>query len=490
MILQWIPSVVSLWSTTPALAGPAWARIDGEHFIVYSDRGGEAASELEFELESFRTLLAETYPDLTDGLRRPALPVMAFSNSAEFSQFVTDDRASHHEPGVYETSGMRPLVVVDASRWSESSSEVYRSYVETLLDRRPRADPWLVLGLAEFYSTVRIEQRSGQDGEHIEAHIGSPIASDLDLLRTEKWIPFEHILAAQYSSPLVKNKKRRELFRAQAWLLVHWCQLDPTGERKALVDAMTERERRGGEVEPLYFSPLAVEKGWLNETLSTYLEEKSYRTYTVDLTGRVNPTTHNSVAVPPVEIEYRLGSALAYRRQYEQAEILFQHALSVDPTSWMPYDGLGLVAEANLSRAAAKKYFADAVARAPTSAGPYFDHGDSVGFMFNRKDSIAAARSSYERAITIDPSLLDAYAGLADLAYRERNWTESVRWSGRGLQIDPHDSLLRAMLGRAQFAVGDLAHARVNTQLALKECEDHRSCSEAAALVRVALSRL
>lgn len=496
----WVWGALSLlgWLVPSASAGPVWYRVETANFQLYSDAGPEEADRRIQELEGFRALLVEQYPELIEGsgllqgARKTPLSVLVFSGHEEYEQFVSPvppRRKGARARGMYQLDGPRPLVAMDASRWDDSVSDLHRSYVEALLDRRPRAPPWMLVGLSEFYATAQIEDRA----RGLKATLGRPAEDNLALLRDEKWIRLEEVIAADWTSPLLRNPRRRAMFEAEAWLLVHWCLLDPDHKRQALLARLTSPTQRARGIDPLAFDSLgagvANQRDWLTEALTAYLQAGQFGTIDKDLSW-VGEVTRSEVArVPPVEVEYRLGQVLAAERQFEQAEVMFQHALGLDVTSWMPHDGLGLLAQAANGRGA-RRSFAQAVALGATSAGPYLDYGKASMVGLRGKTALSNARSAFEKVIALDPSLLDAYAGLAELSYRQRDWTESARWAGRGLQIDPRDSRLRAMLGRAQYAVGDLAHARVNTQLALQECEDQRSCAEAAALVRVVLSRL
>jgi tetratricopeptide (TPR) repeat protein len=181
---------------------------------------------------------------------------------------------------------------------------------------------------------------------------------------------------------------------------------------------------------------------------------------------------------------------LTANRRLEEAEVMFQHALQLDPQSWMPYDGLAQLATANFRWGEARRLFAEATTRGPTTAGPYLDRGRTALTGVHGRAASEAAREAYEQATSLDPSALSAYVALSELAYRAKDYGESARWAGRGLQVDARDSMLRALLGRAQFATGDLTHARVNTQLALQECRDPRTCSEATALLRTVIERM
>jgi tetratricopeptide (TPR) repeat protein len=303
----------------------------------------------------------------------------------------------------------------------------------------------------------------------------------VDRLKADRWVRIEDVLEAKSV-----RKSRVEMFEAEAWLLVHWYLADE--ERKGAIGELLDPLARPDPAAPL--NPASMPRGWLTDQLENYLAAGVFPTVAIDLQGRVDASTTTITAVPEVEAEYRMGQLLTAQRQAEQAQIMFAHAMQLDPDSWMPYDGKGILATANFQFGDARRAYADAVARAPTVAGPYYDHARTILARPHGAKGRAKAREALTKVTTLDPSFLEAYAQLADLAYREKDLPESVRWAGRGLQIDPRDSRLRALLGRAQFASGDLQHARLNTQIALQECRDARACSDAAALLKVVIERM
>lgn len=501
MTLWWGAWWLTLASVTPTRAGTGWVRSESANFQVYAHADRQDTTDIQRELEAFHALLAEQHPELVDGPKPAPLPVVAFDTPAEFAQFALPaPTAEDALPGgglptakapLIRLEGPRPMVVIEAGRWRDWSQEVFGAYTQSRLALAAHAPTWLEVGLSEFYATTQIQ------GE--VATVGRPNADHIARLTSDKWIPLDELLAADRSSRAYKRK--RELFAAESWLLVHWCLLDPENERQQLLTALLD-PRGAATIDASYFNPVGLPtlapETWLPDALRAYAAHERLATQDIPLIGvqpkdPADPAARSTTLVTPlapVELEYRLGLVLTMVREYQQASTLFEHALGVDPASWMPHDGIGLVAAANLRGGEARRSFAEAVAREPTSVGPYLDHARTVLSTVHAKTARTAARISFERVVALDGTRLEAYRGLADLAYRRRDWLESGRWAGRGLQVDPYDSLLRAMLGRAQFASGDVSHARINTQLALQQCDVPRTCSEAASIVRVALARL
>ena len=82
-----------------------------------------------------------------------------------------------------------------------------------------RFPTWLNEGIAELYSTLRMQ------GD--KALVGDLIPGRLQALFTEKWIPLSALLSAGQESPFYNEKNRAGGFYAESWALVHMLSLSP-----------------------------------------------------------------------------------------------------------------------------------------------------------------------------------------------------------------------------------------------------------------------
>src|SRR5262249_31990581 len=86
-------------------------------------------------------------------------------------------------------------------------------------------------------------------------------------------------------------------------------------------------------------------------------------------------------------------------------------------------------------------------------------------YRFNRVDSAAAA-DLFERAVTLDPCLARAHAGLSFVHFQAAflRYTDGVaaayaaarRCAERGLELDPLDPFVNFLMGRTYWLEGDL----------------------------------
>src|SRR5690349_20330448 len=79
--------------------------------------------------------------------------------------------------------------------------------------------PWLNEGLAEFYSTLRMQ------GDKIL--LGAPVAGRLQAMLREKWVPLATIVSAGHDSPYYNEKNRAGSLYNEGWALVHMMARSP-----------------------------------------------------------------------------------------------------------------------------------------------------------------------------------------------------------------------------------------------------------------------
>src|SRR5438046_874231 len=95
------------------------------------------------------------------------------------------------------------------SKWIRVQSPNFEAYSHAGL----KFPTWLNEGLADLYSTLRMQ------GD--KALVGDLIPGRLQSLSTEKWVPLSVILSAGQDSPYYNEKSKAGSFYSESWALVH-----------------------------------------------------------------------------------------------------------------------------------------------------------------------------------------------------------------------------------------------------------------------------
>src|SRR6185369_6331255 len=104
-------------------------------------------------------------------------------------------------------------------------STIYHEYVHMMLNNTTSNVPdWFNEGLAEYYSTFQIE-------DDRKVHIGELIPDHLQTLRKTKLYPLRTLFAVNHDSPEFDEGKKRGMFYAESWALMHYLMLGNSGQR-------------------------------------------------------------------------------------------------------------------------------------------------------------------------------------------------------------------------------------------------------------------
>lgn len=148
-----------------------------------------------------------------------------------------------------------------------------------------------------------------------------------------------------------------------------------------------------------------------------------------------------------------LGS-IVQRRHWRDNEALFNHALSVNPRSYMAYYNLGLTL-ADHDRARAITHYREALKIKP-------DYGrawNNLGAALAREGKIEEAITAYREALRLQPANAQAYYNLGLALAGREEYQEAIRSYQKALLLQPRSSETRNSLGQALAGAGRIPEA-------------------------------
>ncbi len=197
-----------------------WRRLDSPNFVIVGDVGAGTLRDIAVRFEGFRETLSRV---LTDRVTATAVPtvVIVFPSDKAFTPFKPKYKGKPIElAGLFLSREDVNYIALTSTGGEESMRVVFHEYAHLIVANVARNIPvWLNEGLAEYYSTYRVE--SGGRG----AVLGAAIPSHLALLNDESPMPLAELLAVAPDSPLYNEGSRRSVFYAQSWALAHMLQL-------------------------------------------------------------------------------------------------------------------------------------------------------------------------------------------------------------------------------------------------------------------------
>lgn len=320
--------------------GQRWVAAQGDGYNVITDAGAPAARKMAYRLEQMRLLLGGSTKILP-------LRVVLLSSDTLFS----DLRPSANSAGFYQSSADEDWIVV---RWGRPDSERAMSHelVHAFLEHSgPRRPLWLEEGLAEFYSTARLEPKGWIIGPPIETHVRA--------LNQSTWLGEREFFEARHDSALRDEGSRIGRFYAQSWAVVHYLLTTPGVREKtpALFTALGDGVPFARACE----MALGQRQGLLLESARRAVELARFQT------ARIAAYPADRPAPPPIALSAEEADAVLVSLALAVGRPRMAERAARSPAQ------RGLLALRYGDLPAAEKLLAEAVADGNPDAAPYFE---------------------------------------------------------------------------------------------------------------------
>lgn len=344
-----------------------WIQVDTDNFTLFSNASGSRTVKIGENLERLREILAITTKgmDINSPL---ATYIYVFKNERSYDPYKIgrDGKPDRDLIGWFYGTEETNYVTVDASSGSAPFEVVYHEYLHYFLDNNlPGVPLWFDEGMAEYYSTFRV---NGEWGE-----IGLPLETHLAWLASEPMIPLERLFAVRHSSPEYNDDNRKGTFYAQSWALVHLLMSGDEDRRKRfnrLVNLLGD----GVDTKTAVEEALGITVSQLESELTEYVRSRSFRYRRTKFPEAYDVEALEIVPMARQDVLYRLGDLLAHHPPVQAAEARahLREALKVDPEHAGAYMTLGQLAIQEGQEERAGEYYARATETDPSNARAWF----------------------------------------------------------------------------------------------------------------------
>jgi len=213
-------TTVLLASLIPLLAHAGdqpspWREINSPHFAIVTDTGEKRGREIVLRLEQMRAVFASLL--LRQKLAQPVpLQVIALRDDDAFVRLAPQVAGKPVSlAGFVLRNEDRDFVVLNLAA-AEPWRAVAHDLAEIWLDGNyPTTDPWFDEGIAEYLSSIHVDDKQVEIGGDPEAPGGRSLTSILQ----GRWIPFTDFLRMQRVGA---ETTHLTLFHAQSWATVHY----------------------------------------------------------------------------------------------------------------------------------------------------------------------------------------------------------------------------------------------------------------------------
>ncbi len=395
-----------------------WVRARTAHFTLVSNADRDVAVEAALTLERFRAVVDPDAAPQTTSAYVPTT-IVVFKDEASFVPYkLTADGEPDAFIGKFTNTTHGNYIGMNADTDLDPYGTILHEYVHWMLSKNYLDVPlWLNEGMAELYSTFRL------DGD--EAQVGRAIDDHVLRLQHERLMPLPELFAFDQTWKGYNEASRRGLFYAESWALCHFMILGHPALHPRLVTFL-ESLNATANVNQAWKDAFGVGYEYIEAALKRYVRDERFpvqRLPAKDLEGdpkvRVEP-------LPYADLLYCLGDYLSQATPWRarDAEDHLRQAVREDPSHARARAALASLLVAAGRHSEADEHFRQALDLGRDDDELYFRRGMSLlsrSLTPNQDipiepDSLPAplrqARQMFSHCIALRPNRADAYLGM------------------------------------------------------------------------------
>jgi hypothetical protein len=224
-----------LCSSSFAAEQSPWLEIHSTHFTVITDAGEKKGKEVALRFEQMRSVFAGLL--LKDRLNQPIpLTILALKNDKNFYQMAPLQNGQPISvPGFFVPGEDQDFIVLNLFE-EESWRAVAHQFAHMLLNYNyPPAQAWFDEGLAEYFSSIRVDNKQVEIGGDPElrsafsedllqnqTEVRNPPKSLTELLGGQVWLSMTDLFTMLHDTSSYQEGTHRTLFYAQSWMVMHY----------------------------------------------------------------------------------------------------------------------------------------------------------------------------------------------------------------------------------------------------------------------------
>jgi hypothetical protein len=238
----------------PAAEPTPWLEIHSAHFTVITDAGEKKGREVALRFEQMRAVFANLLSK--DRLTQPVpLTILALNNDESYYKAAPLRRSQTGEaqpidvPGFFLPGEDQDFIVLSLTE-PEPWRAVAHDFAHLLLNYNyPPAQAWFDEGLAEYFASIRVDNKQVVIGGDPEASAAAPNPSGndlsgkqrdstsssslIELLGAQEWISLTDLFSMKRDTSSYAEGTHHTLFYAESWIVMHYLlhenQLPETG---------------------------------------------------------------------------------------------------------------------------------------------------------------------------------------------------------------------------------------------------------------------
>jgi len=219
-----------LWTLASRAAEPSpWLEIHSTHFTVMTDAGDKKGKEVALRFEQMRAVFAVLL--MKERIHEPLpLTIIAFKNDKDYYQSAPLRQGQPITvPGFVLPGEDQNFIVLNLAE-EESWRAVAHDFAHLMLNYNyPEVQGWFDEGLAEYFASIRVDDKKyeiGGDPELYSTSGGNESKSLTELLGGQNggqaWLALPDLLTTKPDNANYAESTHHTLFYAQSWMTMHY----------------------------------------------------------------------------------------------------------------------------------------------------------------------------------------------------------------------------------------------------------------------------
>lgn len=211
-----------------------WLEVHSTHFTVITDAGEKKGREVALRFEQMRSVFATLLTK--DRLNQPRpLTILAFKDDKSYYQLAPLRQGQPiGVPGFLIPGQDQDFIVLNLFE-DEPWRAVAHDFAHLLLNSNyPPAQGWFDEGLAEYFSSIRVDNKQVEMGGDPELHASvtpdllqnpretHPPKSLTELLGAQVWLSIPDLFTMKHEGLINAEGTHHTLFYAESWMVMHY----------------------------------------------------------------------------------------------------------------------------------------------------------------------------------------------------------------------------------------------------------------------------
>jgi tetratricopeptide (TPR) repeat protein/predicted aspartyl protease len=448
---------------TAAIGQENWLNLRTKHFNIVGNVSERDCGVLADKLEMFHETISRIFN--ADFTSLVPVTVVAFKSDASFMPYkpVYKGRLEDNTAGYFLGGEDQNLIALNLyADYQRPLTVIFHEYTHLLTDRGAAELPaWLSEGIAEFYSTFRVEKK--------DVSIGIPIRHHVLLLRNQPLIPLPELFAIDRRSSAFHERDKQGIFYAESWALVHYLMMGDKSSHEVQLGEFIKLLESGEATDAAFTKAFNTTYADLEKALRRYVGKDTYPGITYTLESSVQKTQVVARAIGEAEARCYLGDLLLRLGREKEAEDFFKQAAASDPKLSRAYEGMGSVAVHRTNYEAAKSLFRRAIELDQANhiahyqyAAALWETGKSGSSLSSSLSGVAEeVRSEARKAARLVPGYIKPYVLLTTVSLATgEGLDEALVAISNALKLEPQRKAFRLRLGEVQMRLKEVDAAR------------------------------